>query len=817
MARVLHLHLSILIIMSVLCSFLYVHSEYVDGQTGGTISGYVYDAQTCMRISNAQVSVQDVFSSWNYTTDNMGQFSTSPLSAGQYVVHVTKEGYHYANIDVTVYNGVNTAITCALEPLGKVRGIVQNTLSEYIHNASVTLSSEEGAFASVQTNILGEYTIEGLEDGYYTIQASAEGYVNSAPITVEVAANITTWQNITLIRSAYIYGKVTTPEGNPIQYAHVYAFNYEGHYSDDITDINGWYNLSTNLGEGNYKIIAHAEGYISNQSSVNLVAGSGIRHDISLRCSAILTGIVRSNGSAYIAGALVSAMDNKGNVYSNITNENGVYLINTELDTGIYTITASAPGHIVEHFRGISLTAGTTLTFNVYLNRSGILTGRVTDEELNPIPNATVEAHNDQDFGDSATTDEDGYYTISNNIASGTYYVEISAQGYKKQSLMNVELFAGQSVTRDVILFEFLKITSPENGSTVDEPLLLLMGSTEPNAEVVIEIVGDPDSHVELNADLESGFFEYMLTLSEGNNTISVRAISEDYSEEKRITVELVIPPSVDILKPMDGQEWTDELLVVEGTASDSNEGTDVSVYVSIDNGTTWHLAKGHGNWKAEFNLTPSYNGKRTIKVKAIEGSGHTLEKTIIINVSISSISRQVRIDTIHNIDANIGEITKITFNVKNNGSEIDSFIINCTNTDSWNVFISPIELQNVQPGISRKVTLTIDVPKDATISKPNFFTIKVSSLVDDNCMDSVSFAITPKKASEGNADKTFYLMIAIYLVAFLAFVSTLFYYRSVKSAQQAVKKGMGKEYATENLEFQSYLPERRGKAKKKR
>ncbi len=787
-------------------------------QTGGTISGIVYDAQTCARVSGAQASVQDVFNAWNFTTDINGQFSTSTLAPGQYVVHVTKDGYHYTNVDVTITSGANVPIMCALEPLGKVRGFVRSQGGTPIFNATVTVSSEEGAFALALTDMAGEYLIEGLDDGYYSAVSSALEHVTSDPATAEVAANLTTWHNFTLQRSAYIFGTVTAPTGMPIQYAHVYALDTEGHYADDTTDANGRYNLSTDIAAGAYDLTAEAEGYLSYHATVNIAASEGALRDISLEYSALVTGIVRSNGTTVVQGALVCLTDSGGNVSSNITGADGRYTIDSELDNDTYTLTASAPGHIAYNHPGISISAGSTVTLDISLNLSGTLSGRVTNEDMQPIGNASIDIHNEYDYGDIGASDADGYYSINSNIETGSYTVTISAVGYKMQMLMNVEMTAGQTTTRDIILFPFLKITYPWNGSEVDEPFVNVMGTTEPNSDVVLMIIGDEESRFEMKSDIETGYFEHVFTLAEGNNTISVGSTSPDhYSEEQQISVALVIPPSLDVLKPMDGQQWTDNVLVVEGTASDSSEGTNVSIFASIDNGTSWHLATGKASWKVEINISPAMNGACVLIVKAIEGSGHTAEQKLNLTIAISMARRQVKLDDMPNRDAIVGEILKITMNVKNNGSEIDSFELNCTNVADWSVVLSPSELQNVQPGASRKVTISIEVPNNAKLSSPNFFTINVRSLAYADCTDSSSFAITPKKAPEAKEDTTLLLMVIIYVVAFVVVVSAVFYYRSIKASERSEKRTKGREYSVVDEQYQSYAPEEGGKAKRKR
>lgn len=77
-----------------------------------------------------------------------------------------------------------------------------------------------------------------------------------------------------------------------------------------------------------------------------------------------------------------------------------------------------------------------------------------------------------------------------------------------------------------------LSLLSPANGDQVVDDELLVRGNTLPNATVVIFTDSDETS---VDSD-ENGYFEGTVLLSEGQNTLTVTAFSDD-GQEKSVSV----------------------------------------------------------------------------------------------------------------------------------------------------------------------------------------------------------------------------------------------------------------------------------------
>jgi len=92
----------------------------------------------------------------------------------------------------------------------------------------------------------------------------------------------------------------------------------------------------------------------------------------------------------------------------------------------------------------------------------GRISGTVQDSNGASIPNASVKVINSATNSErTATTDESGFYTIT-NLPVGTYTIEAEQKGYKKA------LVSGQNVTADARLTVDLKLEAGEVSETVE-------------------------------------------------------------------------------------------------------------------------------------------------------------------------------------------------------------------------------------------------------------------------------------------------------------------------------------------------------------
>ncbi len=247
----------------------------------------------------------------------------------------------------------------------------------------------------------------------------------------------------------YIYDMGGVGDGVGIAYAAVgplsgvYVYAEPANSSGDgssfaITGSNGQYNMTTGLVAGKYNLTAFATGYISSKvGPVTVVAGQTMTGvNLVLHASGGISGKVTDAVSgAPINGTFVSASLANGSAafgWFGTTDDDGSYLLNTDLPTGTYNVSVFLPvGHIGNRTT-VSVVAGAeTKTVNLRLARSGVISGRVSAPNGTGLFGVSVTAFSSEGasyFG-SATTDVSGNYRIVSGLGTGNYTVYASGDG----------------------------------------------------------------------------------------------------------------------------------------------------------------------------------------------------------------------------------------------------------------------------------------------------------------------------------------------------------------------------------------------------
>jgi len=342
-----------------------------------------------------------------------------------------------------------------------------------VSGAMVMASGPEG-YGFALTNSLGQYVItEGLKTGTYTVSVIAEGYLHETIEDVSVTIGLeTSGIDFYLSHSGGVSGRVTDAvSGLPLQNIIVWASITSGRtYSGQaITDANGDYRIVANLATGTYNVTAFLpEGHITKTvSGVAVTTGvevTGI--NLVLERSGIISGIVTATPSGVpLVNANVYATSEDDQYFGfTQTNATGHYRISSGLGTGTYTVAALYllnPGFKTD----VNVVAGQE-TSNVDVEiivsptPSGIITGKVTDMGSEPIVNALVTAQG-PGYGE-AYTDENGEYTISSGLGTGTYTVYASAPGYSTQHVDGVSVTVG--IVTSNINFQLPKIPPEQSG-----------------------------------------------------------------------------------------------------------------------------------------------------------------------------------------------------------------------------------------------------------------------------------------------------------------------------------------------------------------
>ncbi|MEM3396124.1 MAG: carboxypeptidase regulatory-like domain-containing protein [Thermoplasmata archaeon] len=291
---------------------------------------------------------------------------------------------------------------------------------------------------STTTDANGLFQFLGLEtDKMYFLRVSANGYYHQSKHDC-VPGNSYTF---VLERSAGIVGRIAGDSGEPVENATLILsnpkFNVELYAQSDASGAFRFTssNFENQLYPGDgYEIYASAEGYLSSILIQNLSVSKGVDTfvNFTLNRSGVIMGTVRGNTGERVSNASVYAYDRDGlPICTDLTDDNGEYILNTNLAPGSYKIQVfpptepngswlnSAPLNV-----SIAIMGGSVNNVDFNLNPAAIFRGNVSDEN-GALVNAMVTISSQDGRFAYGVTDLNGFFSISSpTLTTGTYTIE---------------------------------------------------------------------------------------------------------------------------------------------------------------------------------------------------------------------------------------------------------------------------------------------------------------------------------------------------------------------------------------------------------
>ena len=293
------------------------------------------------------------------------------------------------------------------------------------------------------------------------------------------------------------------------------------------TDAYGYFYLG-NIPEGSYNIELLVDGmeYARNLESLEIEKGKNTVCSLELK-GAVLSGKVLDDSGTGVENAAVYASDGT-HVFETVTDAEGGYTMQ-DIPAGTWEIWAEAAGYDASEKTEKTLALGETLShvdFQIILN-SGSITGKVLDQEENPLADVRVSAMAD-DITVLTFTDENGVYTLSHlkteKDAAKIYKLNISKAGYVEQEY-EAEVLLGQSTQAENVVLK--KDMGSVRGKVMD--------SNGMPAEGVTIAISGTDTY-EAVTD-ENGCYSIAEMTS---GTYTVQAEKEGYMKSAALTMEIV-------------------------------------------------------------------------------------------------------------------------------------------------------------------------------------------------------------------------------------------------------------------------------------
>lgn len=327
------------------------------------------------------------------------------------------------------------------------------------------------------------------------------------------------------------FAVVDASSGLPLSGVLVTAFG-SGGFGYTSTDNNGQFNITNGLTSGNYTVVASQQGYLNAENdNVMVTAGSevlGVTFYMSLS-GGIFGRVADSISHIGLMGKSVSAYLSNGNgTYFGLAtiDSSGNYSIFTNLGTGTYNVSIFSPeGYVGKTIGSITVTAGTKTTgIDIYLQRSGIISGRITTPGGQGLANLTVTAY-DQTFSNfgSAQTNATGHYRIVSGLAASNYTVIVT-------SGLNVNSTAQPPL--DALYPTGVVVTVGQETPNIN--LELTIAAPQPSGTImgtVMDVNNHPIPYAQVTATGDTHFSYGSATVDQnGNYAISQNLVNDTYT-----------------------------------------------------------------------------------------------------------------------------------------------------------------------------------------------------------------------------------------------------------------------------------------------
>ncbi|MGV3723183.1 MAG: carboxypeptidase regulatory-like domain-containing protein [Actinomycetota bacterium] len=379
-------------------------------------------------------------------TDVQGAYLLDNLVAGNYGLRVTATGFESQNRLVTVASGAALRIDFVLRENvvvgnGTIAGTITRSDTTPIVGATVRTTNGPVVGASTTSDADGDYSLDNLPEGTYTILVSRSGFTSQTISAIEVDPGQTTTVDVVLGATGgdggTLTGLVTSSDAVPLSGVTLRAFLDDDLVATTSTNSTGRYTF-TDLDAGSYTIRASRSGFVTLEiENVRVDAGAATQLDLELIATDTGTGIIAGSvldpSGRAVQNALVE-LTGPSDARTARTDAEGNFEF-TNLPAGVgYSVTVTASGLNPATRSNLELEAEQRLNLRFNLTREvdggGSIAGMVRAPNGQRLPGATVTIVGGPSVGDSRTTASNGQFNFT-GLPGGVYTLQITASGFR--------------------------------------------------------------------------------------------------------------------------------------------------------------------------------------------------------------------------------------------------------------------------------------------------------------------------------------------------------------------------------------------------
>jgi subtilase family serine protease len=495
-------------------------ADKVRASLGSSITGTALSADLGVPVANRLVTAR------NLVTGE--QFATYTLADGQFIFTTATPGSYTFKVEGAVLAGATAAEVLDGTPLtnvgltlaagARVAGSARGASGAILANATITLTSGSNSYATL-TDGNGNYVIEGILPGLYTLIAQADGFARARVDALDVQTAAIS-NNFTLAAESRFTGNLaSSPAGDPLATFTVTAVrrNAGTASNPDVYTLSapaGAFTLD-GLPAGTYDVTVRRTGY----GSQSVVMTLGDAQDLFLGTFDLYSG-------GKITGSVASEIPAVGRVGLSVAafNAAGQRVATALLRTdGTFALPDIAAGTYTLRIEGMTQGFSTTQTVTV----AGAET--VAGVALRLVPGASITGN----LGGPSTagltvvaTTPDGRIFTGVAGADGTYRITGLEPGTYSVGVPGATAFPTvqvNSLSEDTYTVDFSLAVSSQIGGLV----LTAGGQPIAGARVILLVNGNPVTSTETNDD---GAYTFVLW-QPGTYTVQVEALDASFSE----------------------------------------------------------------------------------------------------------------------------------------------------------------------------------------------------------------------------------------------------------------------------------------------